>query len=320
MDRVAVVYNGRSGALLAGGGPVPRERLGRLFDRCGVAAELRAFDPDTLAADVRALLAGAPDALIVAGGDGTVRAVAEHLLGSDVPLGVLPAGTMNVLARDLGVPDDLDRAAETLLAAPVARIDVATVNGQPFLCSSMLAMMPHLGRLRERARGGAGLGVLRLLGRGLRLVRRYPRMRLTIVVDGQDTSEQGTGGQGTGGRKYEVRTRAVVVSCNPLAAGPPPMPGRDRLDAGTLAVYVTHDRTNWDLLAVATKLFRGNWQQDPRIRAYEGRTVQVTSPRLALMSVMSDGEIGQLNLPLRYAIQPGALLVLAPGTAAPCSR
>ncbi|HZM77082.1 MAG TPA: hypothetical protein VFC19_15215 [Candidatus Limnocylindrales bacterium] len=54
-------------------------------------------------------------------------------------------------------------------------IDVATVNGQPYLCSSTLAMMPHLGRLRERARGRLGLGALRLLGRALRLVRRYPR-------------------------------------------------------------------------------------------------------------------------------------------------
>jgi diacylglycerol kinase family enzyme len=263
-----------------------------------VAAELREFDSQTLATDVRELLAAEPEALIVAGGDGTVRAVAERMLGSDVPLGILPAGTMNVLARDLGVPSDLDHAVKALLAAPVGRIDVATVNGVPFLCSSTLAMMPHLGRLRERARGQFGLGRLRLLGRAVKLVRRYPRMRLTIVVDEHE---------------HEVRTSAAVVSCNPLAAGPPPMPGRERLDAGRLAVYVTTDRTNWDLVAVATKLFQGNWQQDRRIRKYEGTTVEVRSSDLALMSVMSDGEIAQLSMPLRYQIQPRALAVLAPG-------
>lgn len=297
MDRVAVVYNERSGALLTRAKESAEEHLTELFGRRGVAAELRAFDPETIAADLRELMAGEPDALVVAGGDGTVRAVAERLLGSDVPLGILPAGTMNVLARDLGVPTDLDRAVEALLAAPVGRIDVATVNGAPFLCSSTLAMMPHLGRIRERARGQAGLGTVRLLGRALRLVRRYPRMRLTIVVDGQE---------------HVARTRAVVVSCNPLAAGPSPMPGRDRLDAGTLAAYVTHDRTNWDLIAVTTKLFHGTWQQDERIRAYEGTTVEVRSSTLALMSVMSDGEIAQLSMPLRYEIQPRALAVLAP--------
>ncbi|RKE05808.1 diacylglycerol kinase family enzyme [Catellatospora citrea] len=296
-----MVYNERSGALLSKADQSAQDQVVELFSRRGVAVELRAFDPRTLAADVRGLLAGAPEALIVAGGDGTVRSVAEHLLGSDVPLGVLPAGTMNVLARDLGVPDDLDDAVEALLAAPVERIDVAAVNGRPFLCSSTLAIMPQLGRLRERARGRAGLGVLRLLGRAVRLVWRYPRMRLTIVVDG---------------RRHEVRTRAAVLSCNPLAAGPPPMPARPRLDAGILAVYVTRDRTNWDLVALATKLFHGSWQRDPRIRTYEGENVQVRSSRVESMSVMSDGEIDRLTMPLRYEIRPRALAVLAPGAAA----
>ena len=296
-----MVFNTRSGSLLTGDEQSSGEQLTELFGRRGVAAELRAFDPQTVAADVRELLAGEPGAVFVAGGDGTVRAVAERMLGSDVPLGILPLGTMNVLARDLGVPNDLERAVEALLAAPVDWIDVATVNGIPFLCSSTLAMMPHLGRLRERARGRIGLGSVRLLGRAVRLARRYPRMRLTIVVDEQE---------------YVARTRAAVVSCNPLAAGPSPMPGRERLDTGRLAVYVTHDRTNWDLVAVAAKLFHGSWQQDKRIRRYEGTTVQVRSSALALMSVMSDGEIAQLTMPLHYEIQPRALAVLAPKAAA----
>ncbi|WP_162907534.1 diacylglycerol/lipid kinase family protein [Allorhizocola rhizosphaerae] len=300
MDRVAVVYNARSGVLLGRPDDSPAEQLTELFGQRGVAAEVRAFDPQTFATDLRELLAGEPDALIVVGGDGTIRSIAERMLGSDVPLGVLPAGTMNVLARDLGMPGDLDSAVRALLNAPVDRIDVATVNGLPFLCSSTLAMMPHLGRLRESARGGLGLDALRLLGRALRLVWRYPRMRLTIVVDGQE---------------HRVRTRAAVVSCNPLASGPPPMPGRQRLDAGTLGVYVARDRTNWDLAVVAAKLFDGSWQRDERILRFEGKTVQVRSSRLALMSVMSDGEIAQLAMPLDYEIRPRALAVLAPGAA-----
>jgi diacylglycerol kinase family enzyme len=300
VDRVAVVYNPRSGALLARADEAPGEQLKEIFAERGVPAEFRAFDRDTLAADVRELLNGKPDAVIVAGGDGTVSSIAERMLGGDVPLGVLPGGTMNVLAHDLGVPKELDRAVDALLAAPVHHIDVGTVNGKPFLTGSSLAMMPHLGRLRERARGQVGLAAARVLGRFLRLLWRYPRMRLTIVVDG---------------REYAVRTRAVVVSVNPLAAGPPPRPGRVRLDAGTIAVYVTHDRTNWDLIAVATKLFRGNWQQDERIRKYQGTSVEIRAANFALLTVMTDGEIGQLSTPLRFEVQPRALAVLAPHAA-----
>ncbi|MFI5843221.1 diacylglycerol/lipid kinase family protein [Catenuloplanes sp. NPDC051500] len=302
MKRVAVVYNARSGALLARADASPEDQLTELFRARGVQADLKPFDMSTLTADVRELLTNEPDALVVAGGDGTVRAVAERVLAHEgVPLGILPLGTMNLLARDLGVPGDLEGAADALLDAPVDRIDIATVNGEPFLHSSMLAMLPHLGRIRERSRGGKVFGKVRLVEKALRLVRRYPRMPLTIVVDGQE---------------HTIRTRAVVVACNPLAAGPAPIPGRERLDAGLVAVYVTLERTSWDLVEVVAKLFNGGWRQDERIRAYEGKTVEVRSSKLALMSVMSDGEIAQLTTPLRYEIRPRALAVLAPGAAA----
>jgi diacylglycerol kinase family enzyme len=298
VKHVAVVYNARSGALLSGRGDSPEERLTELFGRHGVSARLQAFDPATVAEDVRDLLADeGPDALIVAGGDGTVRTVAGQLTGSSVPLGILPAGTMNVLARDLGIPLDLDAATAALLAAPAQKIDVAAVNGEPFLCHSTLAMMPHLGRLRERARGSLGWRTLRLVGKATRILWRYPRKQLTVVVDGA---------------RHVVRTRAIVVSSNPLSTGQSRRFGRERLDTGVLMVYVAQDKTNWDLLAVARKLFDGTWQQDERLQTYQGQTVEILSPTLTLMSVMSDGEIEQLGLPLKYEIRPRALAVLAP--------
>jgi diacylglycerol kinase family enzyme len=173
---------------------------------------------------------------------------------------------------------------------------VAAVNGEVFLCNSTLAMMPHLGRLREQARDGFGWRVVHLVRRGVRILWRYPRMRLTVVVDGS---------------VHAVRTRAIVVSSNPLATGPGPMLGRDRLDSGVLAVYITQDRTNWDLLAVLAKLLDGSWQQDARLRKLQGRTVEIRTDRLGRMSVMSDGETTQLSMPLRYEIRPRALTVLS---------
>jgi diacylglycerol kinase family enzyme len=299
VDQVGIIYNARSGVLLAEANAEPEsagERLRDLFAGRGVKAQLRAFDPATVAGDVRSLLSGDPDALIVAGGDGTVRTVAAQLVGTKVPLGILPAGTMNVLAKDLHMPDDLDAAVEAVLAGEVRKIDVAVVNGDVFLCSSTLAMMPHLGGLREQARDGIGWRVVHLVGKGVRILWRYPRMRLTVVVDGSE---------------HAVHTRAMVVSSNPLATGPAPMPGRDRLDTGMLAVYITQDRTNWDLLAVAAKLLDGSWQQDARLRKLQGQTVEIRTDRLGRMSVMSDGETSQLSMPLRYEIRPRGLTVLS---------
>lgn len=295
--KVAVVFNARSGALVSASDASPTEWLADVFTNRGADPELRAFEPATVAADLRALLAREPDALFVAGGDGTVRSVVAALADRDIPLGVLPCGTMNVLARDLGIPEDLEAAVDALLTAPVRRIDLAYVNENPFLCNSALAVMPHLGRVRERARGRSGWPLLRLVARGVRLLRRYPRMRLRIAVDGYE---------------HVVRTSAVVVSNNPLSAGPAPMPPRERLDSGQLVVYVTRDRSEWDLVGIAGRLVDGTWQTDKRLAIYRGQTVRVSSPQLRLTSVMSDGETEQLTMPLTYDIKPRALTVLAP--------
>ena len=250
-----VVYNARSGD----GEESREQRLAELFAGHGVGARLLRFDPPTAAQDLRRLVAeDRPEAVIVAGGDGTVRSVAIALDGTDLPLGVLPSGTMNVLAQDLGVPTEPEAAVAALLTARVERIDVATVNGQPFLCSSTLAMMPHLGRLRERARGRPGRETLPLLGRLARLLRRYPRMPLTVTVDGTE---------------HRVRTRALVVSNNPLAPTGP-IHRRDRLDTGRLAVYVVRDRSGWDLLAITARVFDGSWRDDHRLLAVCGDLTQ----------------------------------------------
>lgn len=294
---VVVIYNARSSALASRSGQPTEERLTELFTRRGVTPTLRSFDPATVREDVDVLLAARPDAVVVAGGDGTVMTVARHLLGADVPLGVLPAGTRNVLARDLGVPLEWDAALDAVLAAPIHLIDVARVNDQAFLCSSALAMMPHLGRVRENARGVTGWSLLKSWIRGVRIWRRYPRMRLRVVVDGQE---------------HLVRTRALVVTNNPLSFSSMSLPGRDRLDTGHLAVYVTRGRAHRELFGIAPRLVNGGWRADKLLDAYEGRTVEVSSPRLGMMSVMSDGELDQLETPLRYDIQPRRLAVLAP--------
>lgn len=297
--KVAVVFNPQSGTSDSMSALALDERLSELFEQRHVESVLQAFDPETIDSDLSALLADQPDALIVAGGDGTVTTVAEHMVGTGIPLGVLPAGTMNVFALDLGVPEDLEDALDAVLTASVRMIDVARVNGRLFLCSSALAMLPHLGRAREHAREASEWSRLRLWARSARLLRRYPRKRLWLRVDGQ---------------VHTVRTRAMVVTNNPLRSGPGRLHGRARLDAGWLAAYVAQDRTRWDLLGVAAKLLDGSWQNAKRVRTYQGRSVEISSSRSELSSVMNDGEVTQLTMPLRYEIQPRTLAVLAPGT------
>ncbi|HEY8458296.1 MAG TPA: diacylglycerol kinase family protein [Actinopolymorphaceae bacterium] len=298
MRTLAVVYNPRSGAATASdsNGAVEHQ-LTEMFTRRGIDPVLVQFDPQRVGDDVQSLIAHAPDAVIAAGGDGTITSVATQLIGKGVPLGVLPLGTMNVLAVDLGLPADPEAALGALLAGEVRPIDVMRVNGTPFLCASAIALLPHLGRLRERTRGRSGWRMAKMLVRGVEILRRFPRIRLHVVVDG---------------REHVVRTRALVVSNNPFSSEPAPFPKRASLDSGQLGIYVIRDRSRWDLVMLATKLRDGSWLRDRRLRTYFGAEAQVHTSGLGLVSVMNDGEAIQLEMPLRYEIEPKALAVLSP--------
>lgn len=123
------------------------------LERAGVAPTIEFVPADRVDAAARAAVAAGPDVVVVDGGDGTLRAAARALLGGDVPLGVLPFGTFNHFAKDLGVPLDLDRAAQTIATGRVARVDVGEVNGHTFINNAALATYPTIVAQRDRLRG-----------------------------------------------------------------------------------------------------------------------------------------------------------------------
>ena len=94
--------------------------------------------------------------VLVAGGDGTANAVAGALVGSAVTLGILPLGTLNHLAKDLGIPLTLEEAIDTAVHGEELLIDVGMVNGRAFLNNSSLGIYPHLVRHRDRQRQHPG--------------------------------------------------------------------------------------------------------------------------------------------------------------------
>ncbi len=94
------------------------------------------------------------DAVAVAGGDGTLACAAQALTGREVPLGILPLGTMNLLAKDLGLPLDLDAAIAVLATGPMRAIDAGEVNGHVFLINSVLGLPPGWPATARPSAGG----------------------------------------------------------------------------------------------------------------------------------------------------------------------
>lgn len=299
--KVALVINKSSGSLL--GKPDPAGELEQKLRAAGldIGAVLDGDASDI--ADLMRHAASLPvDAVVTAGGDGTIAAAAEALTGSGVALGPLPLGTMNLLAKDLGIPIDLDLAIAALGDAEMVAIDVGEVNGAKFLCNSMLGVPARLAERRERNRANMGvIGWWKHVLASLKAMYRYPAMRIGLDV--------GTGSQ-------TIRSKAIVVANNAYDEGFGQVLTRSRLDRGELSLYATRRLSIWPLLRLSTRMALGRWTHDADLETHSVRELTVSSRR-KLLRVMNDGETRLMPPPLRYRVLPQALMVLRPRREAP---
>ena len=147
MAPIALIVNPGSGG---GRGPGARELLA-LCERAGLAARLHDAGGDGgVERALREALATQPRMLVAAGGDGTVNAVAAAAIEHDLPLGVLPLGTLNHFARDLDIPPDPEGAVAVLASGEERRVDAARANDGLFLNNASLGLYATIVVQRER--------------------------------------------------------------------------------------------------------------------------------------------------------------------------
>ncbi|MBL8905179.1 MAG: NAD(+)/NADH kinase, partial [Rhizobiales bacterium] len=187
---VVAIINKAAGSVSAAGGIETLSRaVARSFSHHGIEAELIAAEGDAIAqAAVRARERGERgelDAVVVGGGDGTIRSVANVLAGSAVPMGILPMGTLNHFARDLKLPFDLDPAIDIICQKEWRAVDLGSVNGAIFVNNSSVGVYPYMVADRDRRRGAFGLGKWPAMAlAGLRALKRFPFRRLSLAVEG----------------------------------------------------------------------------------------------------------------------------------------
>lgn len=298
--RVAVVINSASGGLL--------DRAG-LVDEIDVMLAEAGFEPVNIPADGRGLMermdaafALGAERVIVGGGDGTIACAAQRLMGTDTALGILPLGTMNLLAKDLGIPMDVGEAVTALAAGDVGPIDVAEVNGHVFLCSSVLGFPTHVAERRERERRSMSpLAWWRLAVAAVKSLYRYPPLHVAVDL-----------GKGP----VQIRTHALAIADNAFDDGFGHFMARSRLDQGELVLYFVRDLSVWRLGRLAAGMAVGGWKNDPNLETHHVKRIRVASRR-RLLRVMNDGEVRLLAPPLDYRVLPGALNVVLPKQGAP---
>ena len=258
---------------------------------------IRVQSGDEIRDAVRRALDDDCTAIVAGGGDGTLNAVASLLVGKPVAFGVLPLGTLNHFAKDLGIPLELPAALEAIAAGHTARVDVGEVGGRYFLNNSSLGLYVDLVRHREHQQQRLGLGKWPAFAlAALRALRRWPMMTVTLTVDGQARVH---------------RTPFVFIGNNVYRMEGFDIGERERLDGGVLSVYIAERAGRLSLLALGLRALAGRLRQARDFRAFTATELRIDRPR-PQARIATDGEICRLPTPLQYRIHPRALNVIVP--------
>lgn len=292
---VAVVLNPGSGA--KADEAARRKEILELFAARGRTATIFGATPDApVDAQARKAVDAGCQLAVAAGGDGTVNAVAGAVVGRDVPLAVLPTGTLNHFAKDVGIPLELPEAVRVACEGMVRVVDAGEVNGRLFLNNSSIGVYPRIVELRNRYGGRGPAKWVAALWASLVVLRRRPFLGVRIRV-GDETVVRRTPFVFVGNNEYRMIG---------LGAG-----SRESLTDGMLAVYVMRGSHRSKVLGLALRvLFRGAHRVD-ELELLKVAEADIETRRRRLQ-VALDGEVAVLESPLSYRARPAALQVMTP--------
>jgi diacylglycerol kinase family enzyme len=239
----------------------------------------------------------APGVIVVAGGDGTISTVAAACMEANRPLGIVPAGTFNYIARNLGVPTEVAQAVAVIVTGRVRHVDMGEINGRLFLNNAGFGLYATMIEQRERAKRRFGRRRVVAFCSALRcLLSAHPLYAVEWVADG---------------RTERRRTTTLVFGCNALQLEHVSGAAAECLRHQQLAVLSLQLRRRWQIALAAGAALVGRLDRAATTEAFCARTVRVQTRRRGL-KVAIDGELARLRSPLDVRFRLGVLQVLVP--------
>ncbi len=292
---ISVIINQRSGTAR---NPDAGTQIQSLFSKHGLQVRLeRVHAPGDLPARARQA-ASRGDVVVAAGGDGTVNAVAGVAVETHATMGVLPMGTLNHSAKDVGLPVDLEQAVATIAGGQVRDVDVGEVNGGIFVNNSSVGLYPRMvwERDAEQRRGHKKWTAFSIAM--LRTWRNYRTITAHLMM---------------GGKAAVVRTPFIFVGNNHYIPEGFQLGGRSRLDEGRLSIYMAPECGRFEILSLPIRALTRRLGSGAPFVEFDAAavTVDVQSRRV---SVALDGEVALMSSPLEYRLRPGALRVITNGS------
>jgi diacylglycerol kinase family enzyme len=293
--RAAVIMNYSAGTVLNDRNGVAEDNLKEVFRHHNIDAEIFAFDGRLLRDKTKEAVENNFEVVIAAGGDGTISSVAGELVHKNIPLGVLPLGTLNHFAKDLNIPLDLRKAIEVISRKKTQKIDVAEVNGVYFINNSSIGLYPKIVKKRtEKIERLGGRKWVSMFAAAISVFKHYPLLKVTV-----DDKE----------KQIYSKTPFVFIGNNQYEMHLFNLGGRNNISEGKLSVYFPTSSGKLSLLKYAflTLINRLNQEKNFKIISTEHVTLETEKK---IIEVATDGEVLLLQTPLDYRIHPAALNVI----------
>jgi len=292
---LTVIIN-KSGGAASRLGDALTDQVTAAFAAVGIEADVQLVDGRAIPKAVEA--AAKTGRVAVGGGDGTQGTAAAICARAGATLGVLPLGTRNHLARQIGVPMDLPGAAKIIATGHTRRIDLSSVNGHVFVNNASIGFYPAMVRARDDLRERHGLPKwLANLPAGWATLNGLTHRRFKLVMDGA---------------ARPVSTSLLFIGNNLYSLELGKLGTRDTLDDGKLSVFAVAPNSRGGLIAFGLRALVGRTDAARDFAALGVCETLELSARKRRLDVALDGEIVELETPLRFRSQPGALAVFAP--------
>ena len=235
--------------------------------------------------------------VVAAGGDGTLNAVAAKLKGTHIPMGILPLGTFNYVARLLNIPLDLIEAAQVIATGTTRAVHVAQINQHIYLNNASLGLYPLFIQKRERYNQYLGRLPLHAYTSGLDvLIRDRKELKLKIAIDGI---------------LYPLKTPLIFFGNNQLQLSEMNLRIAQAAEQGKVAGVVVAKSDKLTLFKILWQMIQGKLDQASDVYSFAADQVVIHSTQTQL-TVAIDGEIVKMRPPLHISVQKNALNIKVP--------
>ncbi len=295
MKKVAVVINGSGGSVKRLS--INEDKVIKAFKKYDVEAEVNIVKGEKIEEIVKKYKASNVDAIVAGGGDGTISSVAGMLINNKIPLAVLPLGTLNHFAKDIGMPLDFDNAVKSICHGKEGKVDLGEVNGNIFINNSSIGFYPKIVEDRDMQTKKFGSNKwIAMFVASLKVFSRFPIYKVRLEADTNS---------------IKCKTPFIFLGNNEYSMNIFNPGVRKNINNGKLSLYLITSTNRIGMIKIAFAFLFNRLKQEKYFESMLVNEVWIDTHKKHV-KVSKDGEVIKIDSPLHYKILRNKLSIILP--------